>query len=103
MIFINVLIDSLIKEYKILEEDIKREFKCDNDFFLKPMIGNSWAINTSNNTYFLTYLDQDNTQHTCYVVNKNSMPMIYKKDNLTMIIAIDCVKIAFIFENTNKL
>lgn len=94
----------LIKEYLKLEENIRRKFKCEEDFFLKPMIGNKWAINTENDTCFLSYLDNnDSKKNTCYVVSKNSKPMIYKKDDITMIIAIDCIKIAFIFENKNKL
>lgn len=93
----------LIKDFIKLENKIRQEFKCDEKFFLKPMIGNKWAINMQNETYFLSYLDSEGNKNSCYIVNKNNKPLIYKKDDLTMVIAIDCIKIAFIFENKNKL
>ena len=36
------------------------------------------------------------------IVKKNGIPMVYQKKEYTMVVAIDCVKIAFVFQNNQR-
>ena len=60
-------------------------FGCDGDFFLKPLLDLEWAIKGKK-------ID-------AVIVKKGGEPMIYETKDYTMVVAIDCVKIGFIFRN----
>ena len=36
------------------------------------------------------------------IVKRNGVPMVYQKKEYTMVVAIDCVKIAFVFRNSRR-
>lgn len=80
---------------------INKEFNCSEDFFIKPLVDKKWSIKNNDGIFFLTYLDDSNTPKDCVIVKKNNEPMIYKKNNYTMVIGIECVKLAFILDNNN--
>ena len=48
---------------------------------------------------FLCYWTDEGKKIDAVVVKKSGTPMIYKTKDYTMVVAIDCVKIGFIFRN----
>lgn len=82
---------------------LNKKFNCNDDFFIKPLIDKKWTIKDNDGIFFLTYLDDNDRTKECVIVKKNNEPMIYKKDNYTMIIGIECVKLAFILDNNNSI
>lgn len=93
------IIENFINAKKILNN----AFNCNDDFFIKPLIDTKWLIKDDEGIFFLTYLDDNNKSKDCVIVKRNNQPMIYKKDNYTMVIVIECVKLAFILNNNNIL
>ena len=93
------LLDNFIKAKNILNE----KFNCTEDFFIILLINRKWTIRDSNGLLLLTYLDDNDKAKECIIAKKNNQPMIYKKDNYTMVIGIECVKLAFILDNNYNL
>ncbi len=80
-------------------QDILNYFHCPGDFFIKPLLDSEWVITKSEDYHFLSYWLGDDQKMECVVVMKRNKPLIFTRGRYTMIIAIDCVKIAFIFLN----
>lgn len=74
-------------------------FGCDSDFFVKPLLELEWAIRQDDDFYFLCYWIEQGKRVEAVVVKKNGEPLIYKTKDYSMVVAIDCVKIGFIFRN----
>lgn len=74
-------------------------FGCDNDFFLKPLLDLEWTIKEDEDFSFLSYWTPEGKKIDAVVVKKGGQPMVYKTRDYTMVVAIDCVKIGFIFRN----
>lgn len=90
-----------IKTYINAKNELMQYFDCDDDFFIKALDGCKWMIKNDDDFSFLMYWTEDKKRHDAVVVKKNGSPMVFKAGRYTMVIAIDCVKIAFIFENEN--
>ena len=63
-------------------------FGCEGDFFRED-----------EDFTFLCYWTDEGKKIDAVVVKKSGTPMIYKTKDYTMVVAIDCVKIGFIFRN----
>lgn len=74
-------------------------FGCDRDFFLKPLLDLEWAIKGEEDFHFLSYWTAEGKKIDAVIVKKGGEPMIYETKDYTMVVAIDCVKIGFIFRN----
>ena len=83
------------------KKELMKHFLVDDDFFIKPLESLKWAVKEEDDFSFLIYWENDNKRKTAVIVKKNGNSMIYKADTYTMVIAIDCVKTAFIFSNAN--
>jgi hypothetical protein len=92
-----------IDTYINAKNSIFKQFGCPADFLLSPMTTRKWAFSGENGLYFLSTWDEKNTKNDFTVVRKDGEPMIFRTKGYTMIIAIDCIKIAFLFKNTNML
>ena len=89
-----------LKLYKQSKNELMQHFQCDNEFFVKPLDNCKWAVKNDEDFSFLVYWSEDEKRHDAVIVKKNGEPMIIRKSKYTMVVAIDCVKIAFIFENS---
>lgn len=83
-------------------KNVLKHFGCDEDYFVKPMLGMEWLIRTVDDFRFLTYWPPDGKKMDAVVVSRNGQPMVFKTNSYTMVIGIDCVKMAFIFNNKYK-
>lgn len=75
-------------------------FDCAGDYYIKPLVGQEWLIRKVDDFYFLTYWTNEDVKMDAVVVSKGGNPFIYTTKEYTMVVAIDCVKIAFIFQNS---
>lgn len=80
------------------QKNLMKYFGCDGEFYVKPLINYSWAIKSNDDFSILSYWDNNDKRIDAVVVKKGGKPMVYKRDDFTMIIGIDCVKLAFIFK-----
>lgn len=92
----------VVLDFIDLRKKIFDFFQCDDDYFVKPLLEYNWAIKTEDDFCFLSYWLDEGKKSTAVVVRKNGEPMIYKKDNYTMVVAIDCVKTGFVFSNEKQ-
>jgi hypothetical protein len=92
-------LNDYLKTYITAKNELMQFFNCDDDFFIKAFNGSRWMIKNDDDFSFLMYWTADKKRHDAVIVKKNGSPMVYKAGKYTMVIAIDCVKIAFIFEN----
>ena len=80
------------------QKKIMEYFGCDGEFYIKPLINYNWVVKSNDDFSILSYCDNNDKRIDAVVVKKGGKPMVYKKDDFTMIIGIDCVKLAFIFK-----
>lgn len=92
----------LINNFTNIQTDIREIFGCNNDFFINPMLDSDWIIQENDETFFLSFIDAKKNAKTCVISRRNGIPLIFEREEVTMVVAIECVKIAFIFLNKNK-
>lgn len=88
-----------VSEFVQARKRINGYFGCEGDFFVKPLPELEWAVRQEEDFTFLCYWDRDGKKTEAVVVKKGGVPMIYRTRDYTMVVAIDCVKIGFIFRN----
>lgn len=88
-----------ILEFERSKKNVMDYFGCEGDFFMKPLPELEWAVWQDEDFTFLCYWTEDGKKVDAVVVKKGGAPMIYKTKDYTMVVAIDCVKIGFIFRN----
>lgn len=93
----------LIDNFISAKKDLNAEFNCKEDFFINPLIENKWTIKDNDGIFFLTYWDNKEKLKECVIVKKDNSPLIFKNEDYTMIIGIECIKLAFILKNSNML
>ncbi len=90
-----------IENFKNADNDLFLKFGIENKYFVSIRDNSSWSIINDDELYFVTFEEEGKTK-TNLVVKKSEKPLIFEKDGYTMIIAIDCIKIAFVFKNVLK-
>ena len=88
-----------VAEFEQARKRINSYFGCDGDFFVKPMPEYEWAVKEYEDFAFLSYWTDKGKKVDAVIVKKGGEPMIYKTKDYTMVVAIDCVRIGFIFRN----
>jgi hypothetical protein len=81
---------------------VKDYFKADINYVLKPMLNVYWRIWFLEGTQFLTYWSDDIQKTDVLVVKDGDKPLVFEKDDYTMVVGIECIKIALIFKNSNR-
>ena len=92
-----------VSEFEQARKRLNSYFGCESDFFVKPLPALEWAIRENEDFAFLSYWTTDGKKVEAVIVKKGGEPMIYQTKEYTMVVAIDCVKIGFIFRNEKKL
>ena len=81
------------------EKAYQRLFRLRGGFLIHPLLDFEWAVREDEDFTFLCYWTTEGKKIDAVVVKKSGTPMIYKTKDYTMVVAIDCVKIGFIFRN----
>jgi len=90
-----------VRAYTDAKKKLLNLFRCEADMPVKMMVGALWNIEENDGVYFLRYEPEPGGESLLSViVGKNGEPWITEMNELTMIIAIDCIKWAFILKNS---
>ncbi len=92
----------VVQEYLRTKNNLVQYFDITGDYFLKPVVNYNWRIKLNEDVYFLAYWLDDAPVSECVIVNKGGKPFIVEKQDYTMVVGIECVKIGFILKNSNK-
>ncbi len=95
--------DDVVKKFKRSKSELFKNFDVDNEYFVNVMNGYYWNTNQVEDMFFLKYWKKDSVINESIIVKKDGEPIISSKKNYTMIVGIDCVKVAFIFDNKLKM
>lgn len=96
-------VNAPVSKYDNAKKELMAYFGCKDDFFVKRIEADKWTVKGEDGFFILTYWSKDNIKTDAVVVKKDGEPMVYKAKGYTMVVAIDCVKIGFIFENNKEL
>ena len=91
-----------IQDFFEAKEELLRSFGCTEDYHIESRLGQNWEITEDDGVFFLSYWENIASKTTAVIVKKNDAPLLFETSGYTMIIAIDCIKIAFIFNNVLK-
>jgi len=77
-------------------------FNCRGDYPLRPLPGVKWLIRREEDAFFLCVVSSENParRETYVIASAEGEPLLYEAADSTLIVAIDCVKTAFILDNT---
>ncbi len=91
-----------VQQFIQTQKQVLDFFQCEGDFFIKPLMEYEWTVCSTEDFYFLSYWTKPNKKINAVIVKRNGVPMVYQKREYTMVVAIDCVKIAFVFRNNRR-
>lgn len=98
--------DELISEYIKVKKSLFDSFNCTEDYFIKNLKQLKWIISSVDDWYIVSYWEKKSDKEIktdVVIVKKNGEPQVFETKEYTMIIGIQCVKIAFIFYNCNRI
>ncbi len=84
------------------KRDLMQFFGCNDDFYIKTATNDIWYIRELEGTYFVGCGREDEKTHEAVVVRRDGQPYIIEKGDYTMVVCIECVKIALILKNANR-
>lgn len=88
-----------VKNYIDCKNKLLKMFKCDDEYFIKTLEDYNWRVKNSEGLFFLTYWKQGGKLNECIIVKKNNRPLIFREKEYTLIVAVECVKVALILKN----
>jgi len=91
--------EKILKKYDEYKNKLLRSFDCGRDYFIKNIEEYNWRVKNADGMFILTYWKEGERLNECIIVKKNNKPVIIRKDEYTMIIAVECIKIALILRN----
>lgn len=77
-------------------------FNCGEDFPVRVYDDVKWELQEIDGMYFLTCHHPEGKLDYA-VVRKEKRPLFLAKNGYTMVVAIDCIKFAFIFNNKHRI
>ena len=95
--------NNLISQFTDTKKEIFKAFNCPDHYFLKCALNAKWNINNEEAMSFLSYSENNQSPSNCVIINRENKPMIFEYENYTMVIVIECIKTAIIFDNANKI
>ncbi len=91
--------EKILKKYVDSKSRLLKSFDCNGEYFVKPLEGYNWRVKELDQMAFLTYWKEGEKLNECVIVKKNNAPIIVRRKDYTMIVAIECVKVALILKN----
>ena len=92
-----------VKTFFDAEKNLFDFFGCSEKYPVRSMRNCKWRTLEERGTYFLTCLENNNMKMDFVIVKKDGAPMVFEKKGYTMIIGIDCIKMAFVLDNENRM
>lgn len=93
---------NIVSNYIESRDAILKRFECEQDFFVKPIEEYNWRIKEVEGIYFLNYWKENDKVNECVIVKKDGIPYVMKERDYTMIVCIECVKVAIIASNEKE-
>lgn len=93
---------NIIQQFVDNKNSILKAFKLDDDLYIQPMLEYNWLVREDDGIYFLRFWKDNEMFRELVIVRKNGEPNVNKSGECTAVVALDCVKIAFIFDNGKK-
>ncbi|MCL2873988.1 MAG: hypothetical protein FWE29_03555 [Defluviitaleaceae bacterium] len=81
---------------------VKQYFDANIKYVLKPMLDVYWRTWSMDDVQFLTYWSDDVQKTDVLIVKEDSKQLMFEKEDYTMIVGIECIKVALIFKNSNR-
>lgn len=91
-----------LEEFNEAQEEIFDFFSIENEYFLKVDLKSKWSIEEVEGVCFLKYWNGEK-EETNVVVKSGNKALISQKKGYTMVVSVDCIKIAMVFSNKNKI
>ena len=95
--------NKLLQTYMDYKAKVFRYFDCEEDYYIRICTDYKWQLLPGEGVTFFAYWLPGHAPTQAVVVSKSGVPIVYRTKDLTMIIAIDCIKMAFIMNNTDEL
>jgi hypothetical protein len=76
-----------------------KAFRCPGDYFIKPLVESPWNIIGDEDMPILSY-EHNGTACNAIIVRQNGLPMVYRNKGYALVVAVECVKIAFILDES---
>lgn len=92
----------VIKDYLVSKSSLMDYFQCCEDYYIKLLEDYLWRVKENNGIYFLTYWKKGGRLQECVIVKKSGRPLIFRQSDYTMIVCIECVKIALVLKTENE-
>lgn len=96
-------VSQIVNDFMKAKKALLWHFNCRDDYYVKTLPDARWRTKEEDEMFFLSYLDDKKNTNHAVIVKKDGKPLIYIAAEFTLVVAIDCVKIAFIFNNKNKM
>ena len=93
---------NIVKDYIKAQDSLKKYFGCQEDYLIKDLLDSNWQIRDYEGIFFSNYWNEYKQVTKAVIVKRDNEPLIYKTADYTMVIAIDCVKIAFILKKDKE-
>lgn len=96
----------LVADYVKTKKLLMDSFECSDDYFIKNVEHCKWTISNDDNWCIVSYWEKKGDKEAktdLVVVRKNGELQIFRNKKYTMVICIQCVKVAFIFDNSKRI
>ena len=93
---------NVVANYIKSQQNLFKYFNCPENYLVRPMVGYNWQVFEEGNITFFSYWKEDIPRQNAVIVKKDGFPQIYKAKDYTMVVAIDCIKTAFVMKNTDE-
>lgn len=94
---------NVVNAYTRAYEDLLGKFNCPYPYFVKNMENRAWRVSGDDEMFFLSYEQEDGKPQTAVVVRQDGKPLVYRAGGYALVIAIDCVKIAFLLDEKREI
>lgn len=87
----------IVQGFKKSKQRLLKGFNCSIEYPINLLDDYSFEITKNEGLYFLSYWKDINKKTSAVIVLDDEKPVIYKSGNYLMIIAIDCIRLGFVF------
>ena len=92
-----------VTNYISAAEKLAAAFKCGAEFPFRLCLGEKWRLNEADGSFFLSLENGGGKADVFVAVKANGKPLRYRYGRYIMVVAIDCVKTAFILDDKNEI